>query len=285
MTRYIIIGAGAVGITFAAELQGAGRDVVVAARGAQLAALRAGTMRYHRPDGSRTLDLPAVAAPDELELTPADVLVLATKTQDAEQAAGGWAWRPVRCPDGSYRAAAASLPIVTLQNGLDAERILLRRFATVLGGVLWVPATYVRPGEVISAGAPAAGVVWLGAYPEPGARVLAGPAERLAGTAADFQAARFETQVVTDITRWKAAKLLSSTTFVLDALYGPGELRDQAARLLRAEAREILTAAGQSIADMTAESTVDLSRFTVQPIPGQQHGTSSWQSLTRSGSL
>ena len=170
MTRYVIIGAGAVGVTFAAELQRAGEDVVLAARGAQLAALRAGTMRYVRPDGTRTLSLPAVGGPAELELTGDDVLVLATKTQDAELAAADWAWRPVRQADGSYRTAAASLPVVTLQNGLDAERTLLRRFATVLGGVLWIPATYVRPGEVISAAAPAVGVVWLGAYPGPAGR-------------------------------------------------------------------------------------------------------------------
>jgi thiosulfate/3-mercaptopyruvate sulfurtransferase len=284
MTRYVIIGAGAVGVTFGAELQAAGREVVLAARGAQLAALRAGTMRYLRPDGTRTVDLPAVGGPDELELTAGDVLVLATKTQDAEPAAADWAWRPVRQADGGSRTAAASLPIVTLQNGLDAERTLLRRFATVLGGVLWVPATYVRPGEVASAGAPAVGVVWLGAYPDP-APTDPGPAQVLAGIADDFRAANFETQVVTDLSRWKAAKLLGSTTFVLDALYEPGELRDRAARLLREEARQILTASGQSIADVPAEATVDLSRFAAVPIPGQERGNSSWQSLTRSGSL
>jgi len=283
VTRYVIIGAGAVGVTLAAELQRAGEDVVLAARGAQLAALRAGTMRYVRPDGTRILDLPSVGGPAELDLTADDVLVLATKSQDVEQAAADWAWRPVAQAGGGYRTAAASLPVVTLQNGLDAERTLLRRFATVLGGVLWIPATYVRPGEVISAAAPAVGVLWLGAYPDP-----AGPpehAELLDAVATAFRAAAFETQVVPDISRWKAAKLLGSTTFVLDALYEPGELRDRAAALLREEAREILTAAGQPIADVTAESTLDLSRFTVQPIDGVERGSSSWQSLTRSGSL
>jgi thiosulfate/3-mercaptopyruvate sulfurtransferase len=283
MTRYVIIGAGAVGVTLGAELKSAGRDVVLTARGAQLAALRTGTMRYVRPDGARTIDLPAVGGPDELDLACDDVLVLATKSQDAEPTAADWAWRPVRQPDGSYRTAAASLPVVTLQNGLDAERTLLRRFATVLGAVLRVPATYLRPGEVAAAGRPTVGIVWLGAYPAPAA-----PWERsrlLEAIAADFRAASFEAQVVPDISRWKAAKLLASTTFALDALYEPGELRDRAARLLREEAREILAAAGQPIADMQAESTADLSRFGVQPIPGHERGSSTWQSLTRSGSL
>ena len=110
----------------------------------------------------------------------------------------------------------------------------------MLAGVLWVPATYTRPGEVISAGAPAVGVTWLGAYP-------AGSHPRLAAIAGDLRAAGFEAQVVEDITRWKAAKLLGSVTFVLAALYPAGELRDLAAQVLREEAREILTAAGYKL--------------------------------------
>ena len=284
MTRYIIIGAGAVGVTFAAELQGAGRDVVVAARGAQLAALRAGTMRYHRPDGSRTLGLPAAAAPDELELTPADLLVLATKTQDAEPAAADWAWRPVRYPDGSQRTAAASLPIVTLQNGLEAERSLLRRFATVLGGVLWVPATYLRPGEVSSAGARPPGSSGSAPFLTPGrrsARARGAPdGDRGGLPGGQFRDPGGRGHLPVEGRQAAEQHHIRSRRAVRAGRAarsgGPAATRGSP---------EILTAAGQLIADMTAESTVDLSRFTAQPIPGQERGTSSWQSLTRSGSL
>jgi thiosulfate/3-mercaptopyruvate sulfurtransferase len=279
VSRYIIIGAGGVGVTAAAELQRAGREVVVVARGAQLAFLRAGKLRYARPDGVRYLDLPAVGDPGEVDLTPDDVLVLATKTQDAEAAIADWAWRPVAHVDGTRRPAAASLPLLTTQNGLEAERIALRRFASVLAGVLLIPATYVQAGEVISAGAPAAGVIWLGAYPS-------GSHPRLAAIADDVRAAGFEVQVVEDISRWKAAKLLASVTFVLSALYPAGERRDQAAALLRTEAREILVAAGYGIADIVAESTADLGRFTAAPVAGwERGGNSTWQSFSRSSSL
>jgi thiosulfate/3-mercaptopyruvate sulfurtransferase len=279
VTRYIIIGAGGVGVTVAAELQRAGREVVLVARGTQLAFLRAGKLRYARPDGVRYLDLPAVGDPAEVDLTPDDVLVLATKTQDAEAAIADWAWRPVAHADGRRRPAAASLPLLTTQNGLEAERIALRRFASVLAGVLWIPAAYVQAGDVISAGAPAVGVLWLGSYPR-------GSHPRLAVIAADARAAGFEVQVVEDIGRWKAAKLLASVTFVLSALYPAGERRDQAAALLRTEAREILVAAGYGIADMAAESTADLGRFTAAPVPGwERGGNSTWQSFSRSSSL
>ena len=281
MSRYIIIGAGGVGVTLAAELQRAGRDVLLVARGAQLEFARAGKLRYIRPDGDRLLDLPVVGGPDEVTLTGADVLVLATKTQDAEAVIAEWAAQPVRPADGGsgHRPAAACLPLVTTQNGLETERIALRRFASVLGGVLWVPASYVRPGEVISPAAPAVAVLWLGVYP-------GGSHPRLAGIAADLRAANVEVQVVPDILRWKAAKLTASVTFALTALYPPGDLRDQAAALLKDEARETLAAAGYGIADVATEVTADLSRFSVLQVPGRgREGNSTWQSLSRSGSL
>jgi thiosulfate/3-mercaptopyruvate sulfurtransferase len=281
--RYIVIGAGAAGVTLAAELQQAGRDVVLAGRGAQLAAAREGWLRYVRPDGERRLTLPVVGDPAELELRPGDTLVLATKTQDAEPAIAQWAWQPVRppggTPGGAERPAAAVLPLITVQNGLESERAALRRFATVFAGVLLLPASYVSPGEVVSPAAPAVGAMILGSYP-PGPP----PDSRLATIAGDLRAASFEVQISADVTRWKAAKLLTSATFVLSALYAPGERREEAAALVRAETRDILLAAGQDIADLRGEATVDLG--TIQPVPGhERRGNSTWQSLRRSSPL
>jgi len=279
VSRYVIVGAGGIGVTFAAELQRSGRDVVLVARGAQLAALRAGEVRYARPDRTRRLELPAVGDPGEIELDAGDVLVLATKTQDVEPVIAQWAPRPVRLADGTVSTAAASIPVLTLQNGLEAERVALRRFATVFGAVLWLPASYLRAGEVSAPGWPAVGVVWLGAYP-------GGAHPGLAAIAADLRASDFETQVVEDIRRWKAAKLTSSVTFVLSALYPPSELRDRAARLLGDEAREILRASGLDIADIARETTADTSRVTARPTAGATYGgNSTWQSITRASPL
>ena len=108
VTRYIIIGAGAIGVTLAAELQRAGKDVLVVARGGQLGTLRAGTLRYARPDGTRDLALPAAAGPGEVALTDGDVLIVATKTQDADAVLADWAWWPVASAGG--RPAAAVIP-------------------------------------------------------------------------------------------------------------------------------------------------------------------------------
>jgi thiosulfate/3-mercaptopyruvate sulfurtransferase len=279
MSRYVIVGAGGIGVTVAAELQRAGGEVALVARGAQLAAVRAGELRYARPDGTRRLDLRGIGDPGEIELTADDVLVLATKTQDVEPVIAQWAPRPVRLADGTASTAGASIPVLTLQNGLEAERVALRRFASVIGGVLWLPASYVRVGEISAPGWPAAGVVWLGAYP-------GGAHPGLAAIAEDLRAGNFETQVVEDIQRWKAAKLTSSVTFVLSALYPPGEVRDRAAQLLRDEARDILTASGLDIADIARETTADTSRVTARPTSEIEYGgNSTWQSIARSSLL
>ncbi|MBX6391500.1 MAG: NAD(P)-binding domain-containing protein [Frankia sp.] len=272
MSRYVIIGAGAAGVTLAAELARAGRQVVLVARGRQLELARAGELRYVRPDGTSVVDVPAVGGPEELELARGDVLVLATKSQQADAALARWARAAV---DGGRWRAGAVLPVLTLQNGLDAERAALRRFATVVGSVLWVPSTYLADGEVISPAAPAVGVFWLGAWPD------GEPTPLVREIAADLVAAGFEAQVVPDLSRWKAAKLLASVTFALDALYPPGQERDRAARLVAAEARAVLTAAGFGIADVAGESTVRLDRFAVAP-GHQRPGSSTYQSLARS---
>lgn len=281
MSRYVIVGAGAVGVTLAAQLREAGREVLLVARGEQLDALRAGKLRYSRPEGTRHLSLPvADAAEAGAGLTDGDLLVLATKTQDAEPVLAEWAWRPVRQADGTWRSAAASLPVITLQNGLEAERAALRRFAVVFGSVLWVAAGYVGADEVVAPSAPVVGTAWIGAYP-------GGSHPLLAAVAADLEAGGFRARVVSDIRRWKAAKLLSSVTFALSALYQPGPLRGRAEQLLRAEAREILTASGQDIADITAGGSPIAGRPSVRTGAVWQRygGNSTWQSLTRSGTV
>ena len=243
MSRYVIVSGGGIGVTFAAELQRAGRDVLLVARGVQLAAVRAGGLQYAQPDGTRRLNLRAIGDPSEIELTADDVLVLATKTQDVEPAIAQWAPRPSsgwptarpRPPGRASRPDAAERP--RGRAGRAAPfRVGYRRRAVAAGQL--------RSGwRDQRARLARRRIVWLGAYP-------GGAHPALAAMAADLRAGNFETQVVADIQRWKAAKLTSSVTFVLSALYPPSALRDRAAQLLRDEAREILTASGLDIADI-----------------------------------
>jgi thiosulfate/3-mercaptopyruvate sulfurtransferase len=216
--------------------------------------------------------------PDELALTDGDVFVLATKTQDAAAAIALWAEQPVTLADGTTATAGTSLPLLTTQNGLETKRIALRFFATVFGGVLALPANYVRPGVVVSPGAPAVGLAWIGAYPDR-------DDPQVEAIARDLRRANIETQSVSDISRWKRGKLVVSTTFVLDALYAQSPLRDRAGALLREEAQDVFAAAGEELADLTLGGSRP-AKLEVRAVPGYEYGgTSTWQSLARSGSL
>jgi thiosulfate/3-mercaptopyruvate sulfurtransferase len=262
MSRYVVIGAGAVGATVAAQLREAGIDVVLVARGRNLEALQAHGLRYHRPDGTRVLEIPVVGGPGEITLQEHDVLVLATKSQDTEAILQQW------------RPLAAHLPVVVLQNGLENERAALRRFTTVIGASVWLPSSHLLPGEVVSPAEPAVGALWLGAYPQ------GEPPEELI---ADFTAAGFLVTAVPDIQRWKAGKLVSNVTNALDALYRPSPLRRAAVRALRAEARSILSAAGFGLAEPDPVNLSEISEAVViRPTEGHERGGSStWQSLAR----
>ena len=277
MSRYVIVGAGAVGCVVAAGLHLSGRSVALVARGENLAALRAHGLRYLRPEGEQWVPVPVVEGPAELELTSDDVLVLTTKSQDTEDVLRAWAWRPATGADGRTGTAAALLPVVLAQNGMENERLALRRFATVLGALVWLPATHLKPGEVVSEGSPSLGTLWLGRFP-------GGDDPRLAGIADDLTASGLPTRVVEDIRRWKAAKLIANTANALDALYRPSPLRAAAGRVVQREARAVLTAAGLEPAHLDP----DLVRETVaiRPPAGRPRGGSStWQSLSRGTSV
>lgn len=233
--RYMIIGAGAVGGVLGGRLAEAGHDVVLVARGAQYEALRAGGLRLVTPDGPSTRPIPVVDRPEALELTADDVLVLAVKTQDSTAALDAWSVRPVA--GGS--TAGERLPLICAQNGVESERLALRRFRRVYGMCVWLPATFVEPGEVLAAGTPLTGVLHLGRYP-------AGTDETARLIAADLEKSKLLAPVVHDVMRWKYGKLLSNLANAIEAVTGPLTGQGASALLERAlaEGRAVLAAAG-----------------------------------------
>ncbi|MFG1604870.1 ketopantoate reductase family protein [Actinoplanes sp. NPDC049265] len=271
MTRYVVVGAGAVGASIAAELHRAGIDTILVARGAHLAALREHGLTYRRPGGEHRLRIPVAGGPGEVELSADDVLLLVTKSQDTAGAVRDWAWRPVKRPDGGTGLAATDLPVVVVQNGLDNERTALRSFALVIGAVVRLPGTFVVPGEVTNHGDPVPAELWLGRHPSG----TGAAAERVA---ADLRRASITVHVVPDVTAYKAGKLLGNLANGLDALYAPTALRTAAAGLLRDEAHRVFAAAGMVPAEL------DQSGLRHAEIPGSPRGGSStWQSLARAG--
>ncbi|WP_392898029.1 ketopantoate reductase family protein [Streptomyces sp. LN699] len=268
--RYIIIGAGAIGATIGGRLARTGREVVLSARGAHAEALRADGLRLTTTDGTQVHRLPVVTGPAELgELRPDDVLLLAVKTQDAVAALDAWGDAEVA----GGGTAAQRLPVLCLQNGVESERLALRRFARVYGVCVWLPATFLEPGVVSALCAPLTGILHLG-------RAAGGSDARIRAVAADLEESGFEAPVVEDVTRWKYAKLLGNLGNAIQATTGPEPDPAKAALLLRAirEAQAAFEAAGIAYAS-EAEQTAARAGKVDQP-PGVRGG-SSWQSLAR----
>ena len=280
MTRYVIIGAGAIGGALGARLAQAGRDAVLVARGDHLRALQSSGLRLRTPEEDVTVPVHAVGGPDELELRVDDVLVLATKTQQAPDALTAWSDAPVHEDGVVVGTAGERLPILTALNGVASEVMALRYFARVYGVCVWMPAVHLVPGEVILRGAPKSGMLHVGRVPaatdEQDARLLAQVRE-------DWTAARFDVPLPDDVMPWKYRKLISNLGNVFQALVaGNGDTGPLAARA-DAEARAVLDGAGIGYTSDEDEGAARAAGFTMHEVPGvpSDVGGSTWQSLTR----
>lgn len=265
--RYIIIGAGAVGGTIGGRLHESGHEVVLVARGANAAALRARGLRLELPDGVRTLAVPVAEGPDGLTPRVDDVLVLAVKTQDTAGVLETWA---------GYGDGAGPA-VVCAQNGVENERLALRRFRDVHAMCVWLPSSHLEPGVVLAPCAPLTGILHLGRYPS-------GADEVTRRIAADLAASGFGAPVSAEVMAWKYAKLIANLGNAVEAVCGPDDaesLRELTARA-RAEGVAVLDAAGITHIDQRETSRVRGDRVSVQPLEGSvRGGGSSWQSLMR----
>lgn len=281
MRRYIIIGAGAIGGAVGGRLTEAGLPTVLVARGDHLAALRATGLRMRSPEADVTLPVTAIGSSEEIELTPDDVLVLTTKTHQAQAALADWVDRPVRADGRELGTAGDLLPVLTALNGVASERIALRYFRRVYGVCVWLPAVHLEPGEVIIRAVPYTGLLHLSRVPATGA----GPDdhELLAAIKDDWEKAHLKVPLPDDVMPWKYRKLIGNLGNIFQALVGGnGDHRPLVAAAGR-EARAVLEAAEITVTSDEDEAATRADGFTVRPVPGEpeQLGGSTWQSLAR----
>ena len=204
IARYLVLGAGAIGGTLGGHLHRAGREVVLVARAAHVAAIRARGLRLVTGDAEYRLDVPAVdsvasAAPFGGE----DVVLLTCKAQHTAAALG------------ELRAAGAppTLPVVCCQNAIWNESHAQRVFANVYGAVVFVPGFYLDPGEVINARVGHYGYLEVGRYP-------AGDDALCARVVEDLAAAGFAAAVNPAVMRAKGAKCLGNLANAVAAITG-----------------------------------------------------------------
>lgn len=276
--RYVILGAGAIGGAIGGKLAAHGHDVVLIARGAHLEALRRDGLELRDPDSTERLDIRAVGSPAEVGLTSDDCVIVATKTQQAESALDDLRAASDAATEGNGSAGALEIAVVCATNGVEAERLALRRFANVYGMRVILAGTHLEPGVVEIASAPVFGLLDVGRYPS-------GGDARSEQIAADLKASGFDACSTDEVMSFKYLKLLGNVGNALDAACGTRMGNDTAKAIYQAtqaEARACLAAAGIKIADEERESVRRRLRGGPRPVNGvTRRGSSSWQSLER----
>jgi 2-dehydropantoate 2-reductase len=267
MSRYIVIGAGALGALLSAQWTIANVPVTLVARGAALEVIARDGVRVRRPEGDEVVAVDVVGSIAEAHPDLSDTIVLAVKAQDAEATVAQIAW--VALADGA--GVVADLPILTLQNGLATEEVALRRFERVIGVSVAIPASHLQPGVVVSPARPVVGVAWLGGYPFPR------PAEEELHRVAIARAG-FASLIVPDIAAAKRRKLIANLRNVVEVFDTSLEQAEYAEEALGEEARRVFAAAKLPV----APPPWDAPPIEVADVAGHEPGhLSTWQSYAR----
>lgn len=261
--RYVVLGAGAVGAAIGGMLQTIGREVVLVARGAHLAALQGEGLSLRTPSRSLHLAVEAVGSPAEIAFEAGDVVLLCTKSQDTEAALAGLAAHAPR-----------DLPVICAQNGVANEPLAARSFSRVYGMVVFSPMALVVPGRVSVYTEPVLGGLDLGCYPE-GTDALV---DEIVG---DLCAAGFAGRAEPRIRRLKYGKLLSNLGNALQALGGAAALQSPLLAAVNAEAVACLVAAGIDFAPVAEVYALNADIGDLPVDGARRGGGSSWQSLAR----
>ncbi len=156
--KICVFGAGAIGGHLAVRLVRAGAETSVVARGATLAALRAGGLTLEAKDGHFTV--PVRAESDPAALGPQDVVVMAVKAPSLPAAAPAIA--PLLGPETAVVFAMNGIPWWYFLRGVSGELagralpgvdpggVIARAIAPerAIGGVIYSACTVLRPGVV-----------------------------------------------------------------------------------------------------------------------------------------
>ena len=255
-------GAGAVGGVIGAHLHRAGIGVTLVARGPHLAALQEHGLRLDAPTGSELLPIPAVRGAADVSWTDGTVVLLTVKSQ---QTAGAL--------DDLAAHAPPTTPVVSVQNGVANEEVVLRRFQHTYSVCVMLPSAHLEPGVVAQKCSPTPGILDIG-------RVPRRSDDLDVAIAADLRRAGFESQPRPDILAWKYRKLVLNLGNGVDAVCAPGADTDELVRRARDEGDLVLRLAG--IVAVTPEEDAERRGELLRSADGSwRAGGSTWQSLQR----
>jgi 2-dehydropantoate 2-reductase len=263
--RFVVYGAGAIGGTVGARLHQSGHDVLLIARGAHHDAIAARGLTFETPDESVTLPIAVAPDPAAAAISDDDVVLLTMKGQDTEDAL-----------DALAAAGGTGVPILCMQNGVENERVALRRFPRTYGVVVMLPATHLEPGVVQAFGTTLTGALDVGVYP-------GGTDDVCAAVCGALSSSRFESTPREDIMRFKHAKLIANLSNAVQVICGHDADAGELAQRVGDEGREVLRAAG---IEFEVPDVDDIGgrwrRWGVGEIAGRPRaGGSTWQSAVR----
>ena len=263
-TRFIILGAGAVGGVIGARLRQSGWDVTFVARGRHFEAMRSDGLVLETPDGTSRLDVTIVDDAGDTRIDDNTVVLLCVKSQDTATALATMA-----------RHAPQATPIVCVQNGVANERTALRFFPNVYGVTVMCPTGFLEPGVVCAYSTPTTGILDIGRYPT-------GVDVTCSLVADAFTDSTFLSVARPDIMRWKYRKLMLNLGNAVDALCGPGARRGRVTALANEEGERVLAAGGIDPISVDDDRERRADHIRVGTIGDMRRpGGSMWQSLHR----
>ena len=259
--RFVIYGAGGIGGTIGARLHLSGFEVGLIARSAHYEAIVRDGLRFVSPSRDVHLNIPCFPHPDEADIRPDDAVILCMKGQHTEDAVRDL-----------HAATGGEARVICCQNGVENERLALRRFPHTYGMVVLLPAEHLEPGVVVNFAEGTAGCLDAGCYPD-------GVDNFIETVAAALRRAGFSSAPDGAIMGQKYAKLLGNLNNAVQAATGTGS-RAVAAKL-REEALACYRAAGIHCATVE-ETRARRADIRGREVPGRdRHGGSSLQSMLR----
>ena len=261
--RFIIYGAGGIGGTIGARLHIAGYPVQLIARGEHAEVMRTKGLHFIAPGIDETLQIPTCTHPDQIEWINDDLVLLCMKSQHTAAAL-----------DDLRAAGVRDQAIVCAQNGVANEAMALRRFENVYGMLVFLPALFLVPGEVVTNATDVGGVLDTGLYTGGVDNTVSELTEAL--TKAGFGATPDK-----KVMRKKYGKLLSNVNNSLSALTNMAEGSKEISRMLNEEALACYEAAGIDCASVDEMKALYSTMQSVKMEQFSRPGGSSWQSAMR----
>ncbi|HTX45354.1 MAG TPA: 2-dehydropantoate 2-reductase [Solirubrobacteraceae bacterium] len=263
--RFVVYGAGAIGGVVGARLHQSGYEVLLIARGAHHDAIAARGLTLETPEERVKLEIPVAPDPAHAAIEPGDVVLLTMKGQDTADAL-----------DALRAAGGSGVPVVCMQNGVENERVALRRFPRVYGAVVMSPTSLLEPGVVQAYATKLTGSIDVGCYP-------AGTDDTCEQVCAALSSSGYDSTPREDIMRYKHEKLLLNLGNAAQAVCGNDADTSELVGRARDEGREVLRAAGIEFEVADVEDMGGRwERWGVGEIDGRPRGGgSTWQSVVR----